>query len=81
MILVSKTFFRALVGTNLDPEIRIFRKSRNPDFWIRMNQEGSEKKITYCNMYMNYHFFFTKIFVRPLLLGAPLVNLSKSTID
>ena len=40
MILVSKKNFRAL-GTNLDPEIRIFRKSGNLDFRIWMNQEGS----------------------------------------
>ena len=41
MILVSKKIFRAL-GTNPDPEIRIFRKSGIPDFRIRIDREGSE---------------------------------------
>ena len=51
------------------------RKNEKPDFRIRMNRDGSEKKITYIISYMSYNWSFINFFVRPLLLGAPLVNL------
>ena len=51
------------------------RKTGFPDIRIRMNRDGSEKKITYIKSYISYNRYFIKIFVRPLLLGAPLVNL------
>ena len=50
------------------------RKNEKPDFRIRMNRDGSEK-ITYIKSYISYNLSFINFFVRPLLLGAPLVNL------
>ena len=54
------------------------RKTGFPDFRIRMNRDGSEKKITYIKSYISYNRHFINFFVRPLLLGAPLVNLGTS---
>ena len=51
------------------------QKNEKPDFRIRMNRDGSEKKVTYIKSYMSYNWSFINFFVRPLLLGAPLVNL------
>ena len=49
------------------------QKAEKPDFRIRMNRDGSEKKITYIKSYISYNRYFIKNFVRPLLLGAPLL--------
>ena len=58
------------------------RKTEKPDFRIRMNRDGSEKKITYIKSYKSFNksfnFCFITFFVQPLLLGAPLVNLGTS---
>ena len=39
-----------------------------------MHRDGSEKKITYIKPYISYDWSFIIFFLRPLLLGAPLVN-------
>ena len=39
-----------------------------------MNRDGSEKKIVYIKPYISYNWCFINFFLRPLLLGAPLVN-------
>ena len=54
-------------------------KTEKPDFRIRMNRDGSEKKITYIKSYISYNRYFIKIFVRPLLLGAPLLIVPRGT--
>ena len=54
------------------------QKTEKPDFRIRMNRDGSEKKITYIKPYKSVNWCFINFFVRPLLLGAPLVNLGTS---
>ncbi len=54
------------------------QKTEKPDFRIRMNPDRSEKKITYIKPYKSFIWCFIDFFVRPLLLGAPLVNLSTS---
>ena len=43
-----------------------------------MNRYGSEKNSIYIKPYISYNWCFINFFLRPLLLGAPLVNLSKS---
>ena len=48
------------------------QKTEKPDF--RMNRDGSEKKIIYIKPYISYNSCFINFFLRPLLLGAPLVN-------
>ena len=47
-----------------------------PDFRIRMNRSGSQKNYIYIKPHISYNWCFIKNFLRPLLLGAPLVNLS-----
>ena len=49
------------------------QKTEKPDFRIRMNRDGSEKKITYIKPYKSFIWCFINFFVRPLLLGAPLL--------
>ena len=39
-----------------------------------MNRDGSKKKNTYIKSYISYNLSFIIFFVRPLLLGAPFVN-------
>ena len=51
----------------------IFEKSGKPDFRIRMNRDGSEKKIIYIKPYKSFNCCFINFLVRPLLLGAPLL--------
>ena len=53
------------------------QKTEKPDFRIRMNRDGSEKKITYIKPYKSFIWCFINFFVRPLLLG-PRGSLSKS---
>ena len=50
------------------------RKTGFPDFRIRMNRDGSEKKITYIKSYMSYNWYFINLFVRPILLGAAILE-------
>ena len=50
------------------------QKTEKPDFRIRMNRDGSEKKNIYIKPYKSYNSCFINFFLRPLLLGAPLVN-------
>ena len=57
------------------------QKTEKPVFRIQMNRDGSEKKITNIKPYKSFNWCFINFFVRPLLLGAPLVNLSKSAKD
>ena len=49
------------------------QKTEKPDFRIRMNRDGSEKKFTYIKPYKSFIWCFIIFFVRPLLLGAPLL--------
>ena len=44
-------------------------------FFMNFFEKILKKKINLSKPYMDYHLFFVKIFVWPLLLGAPLVNL------
>ena len=60
-----------LLGTPLLIENR---KTGFPDFRIRMNRDGSEKKITYIKSYMSYNWYFINLFVRPILLGAAILE-------
>ena len=39
-----------------------------------MNRYGSEKNSIYIKPYISYNWYFINFFLRPLLLGAPLVN-------
>ena len=50
------------------------QKTEKPDFRIRMNRDGSEKKITYIKSYMSYNWYFINLFVRPILLGAAILE-------
>ena len=49
------------------------QKTEKPDFRIRMNRDGSEKIFTCIKSYISYNLSFINFFVRPLLLGAPLL--------
>ena len=55
------------------------QKTEKPDFRIRMNRDGSEKKITYIKPYKSFIWCFINFFVRPLLLGAPLLIVPRGT--
>ena len=55
------------------------QKTEKPDFRIRMNRDGSEKKITYIKPYKSFNCCFIKNFVRPLLLGSPLLIVPRGT--
>ena len=55
------------------------QKTEKPDFRIRMNRDGSEKKNTYIKPYKSFNWCFINFFVRPLLLGAPLLILPRGT--
>ena len=55
------------------------QKTEKPDFRIRMNRDGSEKKITYIKPYKSFSWCFINFFVRPLLLWAPLLIVPQGT--
>ena len=55
------------------------QKTEKPDFRIRMNRDGSEKKITYIKPYKSFNWCFINFFVQPLLLGAPLLIVPRGT--
>ena len=54
------------------------QKTEKPDFRIRMNRDGSEKK-TFITSDMSYNLSFIIFFVQPLLLGAPLLIVPRGT--
>ena len=55
------------------------QKTEKPDFRIRMNRDGSEIFFTYIKPYKSFNWCFINFFVRPLLLGAPLLIVPRGT--